>query len=50
MVPQEKLDQICARFAYLEAKMADGSAIDEIAKLSKEYSDLKPVEIGRAHV
>ena len=43
MVPQEKLDQICARFAYLEAKMADGSAIDEIAKLSKEYSDLKPV-------
>ena len=36
MVPQEKLDQICARFAYLEAKMADGSAIDEIAKLSKE--------------
>ena len=43
MVPQEKLDQICARLAYLEAKMADGSAIDEIAKLSKEYSDLKPV-------
>ena len=43
MVSQEKLDQICARFAFLEAKMADGSAIDEIAQLSKEYSDLKPV-------
>ena len=43
MVSQEKLEQICARFDYLEAKMADGSAIDEIAKLSKEYSDLKPV-------
>ena len=27
MVSQEKLEQICARFAYLEAKMADGSAI-----------------------
>ena len=43
MVSQEKLEQICARFDYLEAKMADGSAVDEIAKLSKEYSDLKPV-------
>ena len=43
MVSQEKLEQICARFAFLEAKMADGSAIDEIAQLSKEYSDLKPV-------
>ena len=43
MVSQEKLEQICARFAFLEAKMADGTAIDEIAQLSKEYSDLKPV-------
>jgi peptide chain release factor 1 len=43
MVPDDKLEQICARFAYLEAKMADGSATNEIAKLSKEYSDLKPV-------
>jgi peptide chain release factor 1 len=43
MVPEDKLEQIRARFAFLEAKMADGSAIDEIAALSKEYSDLKPV-------
>tara|TARA_B110000211_G_scaffold192385_1_gene219668 strand:+ start:14434 stop:15489 length:1056 start_codon:yes stop_codon:yes gene_type:complete len=43
MVPDDKLEQICARFAYLEAKMTDGSATNEIAKLSKEYSDLKPV-------
>ncbi len=43
MVPDDKLEQICARFAYLEAKMADGSATNEIAKLSKEYSDLKPI-------
>lgn len=43
MVPEDKLEQIRARFAFLEAKMADGSAMDEIAALSKEYSDLKPV-------
>lgn len=43
MVPEDKLEQIRARFAFLEAKMADGSAMDEIATLSKEYSDLKPV-------
>ena len=43
MVPEDKLEQICAHFAYLEAKMADGSAINEIAILSKEYSDLKPI-------
>jgi len=43
MVPEDKLEQIRARFSFLEAKMADGSAMDEIATLSKEYSDLKPV-------
>ncbi len=43
MVPEDKLEQIRARFAFLEAKMADGSAMDEIATLSKEYADLKPV-------
>lgn len=43
MVPEDKLEQIRARFAFLEAKMADGSAMDEIAALSKEYADLKPV-------
>ncbi|GHA40356.1 peptide chain release factor 1 [Amylibacter ulvae] len=43
MVPEHKLEQILSRFAFLEAKMADGSAADEIATLSKEYSDLRPV-------
>lgn len=43
MIPEDKLIQITARFEYLEAKMADGSATDDIAELSKEYSDLKPV-------
>lgn len=43
MIPEEKLMQITSRFEFLEAKMADGSAVDDIAALSKEYSDLKPV-------
>ena len=43
MIAEDKLEQITQRFAFLEAKMADGSAVDEIATLSKEYSDLKPV-------
>ena len=43
MIAEEKLEHITQRFAFLEAKMADGSAADEIATLSKEYSDLKPV-------
>ncbi|WP_208349653.1 peptide chain release factor 1 [Pseudaestuariivita rosea] len=41
MVPFEKLEQITQRFEYLEAQMADGSG--DIAKLAKEYSDMKPV-------
>ncbi len=43
MIPEDKLIQITSRFEFLEAKMADGSAVDDIASLSKEYSDLKPV-------
>lgn len=43
MIPEDKLEQIKARFGFLEAKMADGSAMDEFAAISKEYSDLKPV-------
>ena len=41
MVPEERLEQITQRFQYLEAAMADGSG--DIARLAKEYSDLKPV-------
>jgi peptide chain release factor 1 len=43
MIPIHKLEQIKQRFAYLEAKMSEGSAGDDFAALSKEYADLRPV-------
>ena len=43
MVPEERLEQIIQRFQYLEALMSDGSSAGDIAKLAKEYSDLRPV-------
>ena len=43
MIPQDTLDQIRARFEFLEAKMAGGAEPGEIASLTKEYADLKPV-------
>jgi peptide chain release factor 1 len=43
MIPIVKLEQIKQRFAYLEAKMSQGSAGDGFAALSKEYADLRPV-------
>lgn len=43
MISADKIEQIIDRFQYLEAKMADGSAGNEIATLGKEYSDLRPV-------
>lgn len=43
MVPLDKLAQITERFEYLEARLNAGAAPAEIAKLSREYSDLKPV-------
>ena len=48
MVPLERLEQITRRFQFLEAKLNEGSSPAEIAALSREYSDLKPVvaEIG----
>ncbi len=42
MVPDERLHQIVQRFQYLEAAMSGGGG-GEIAKLAKEYSDLRPV-------
>ena len=41
MISEDLLIQITQRFDYLEAQMAEGSG--DIAKLAKEYSDLKPV-------
>ena len=43
MVPIDKLEQIKQRFEFLEAKMNDGAAGEDIAKLAKEYSELRPV-------
>ncbi len=42
MIPEDRLEQILQRYQYLEAVMADGAGGD-IAKLAKEYSDLRPV-------
>jgi len=46
MVPLDKLISLTERFAYLEAKMAEGGG--DIVALGREYSDLRPVvtEIG----
>ena len=41
MIAEDTLLQITQRFEFLEAQMAEGSS--DIAKLAKEYSDLKPV-------
>ncbi|GGE00596.1 bacterial peptide chain release factor 1 (bRF-1) [Gemmobacter megaterium] len=43
MLPTDKLDQIVQRFEYLEAKLSSGAPPTEIAALSREYSELKPV-------
>ena len=45
MIPAEKLDQILRRFDFLEAKLSAGPSPDEIAALSREYADLKPVVV-----
>ena len=42
MVPLDRLQQITERFEYLEARLASGDT-DDIAAVSREYSDLKPV-------
>ena len=41
MIAEDTLIQITQRFEFLEAQMAEGSS--DIAKLGKEYSDLRPV-------
>jgi peptide chain release factor 1 len=43
MVPQEKLDQIRARFEFVEAKLNAGPAPAELAALSREYAELRDV-------
>ena len=43
MVPLDTLAQITQRFEFIEAKLSSGAPPAEIAKLSREYGDLKPV-------
>ncbi|MEL6572662.1 MAG: peptide chain release factor 1 [Pseudomonadota bacterium] len=43
MIAEDKINQLIDRFQFLEAKMSSGVDGAEIAKISKEYSDLKPV-------
>ncbi|WP_103334134.1 peptide chain release factor 1 [Pseudotabrizicola formosa] len=43
MVPFDKLAQITQRFEFLEARLNAGASPGEIAGLSREYSELKPV-------
>ena len=49
MIPFERLDQIRARYEFLEARMNEGAAPAELAALAREYAGLKPVveEIAR---
>ncbi len=43
MIPTERLQEILDRFAFIEAKMADVTQPDEIARLSKDYASLRDV-------
>lgn len=43
MLPADRLTQITERFEFLEARLNAGPAADEIAGISREYSELRPV-------
>lgn len=43
MIQDATLDQIIQRFQFLEARLNDGVAGNEIAKVTREYSELRPV-------
>ncbi|MFE3836956.1 peptide chain release factor 1 [Pseudogemmobacter sonorensis] len=43
MVPLEKLAQITQRFGFVEARLNAGPGASEIAALSREYAELKPL-------
>ncbi|HRO16067.1 MAG TPA: PCRF domain-containing protein, partial [Paracoccus sp. (in: a-proteobacteria)] len=43
MLPADRLDQIVQRFEYIEARLNAGPAADEIARISREYAELRPV-------
>jgi peptide chain release factor 1 len=43
MLPDDKLAQIRARFEFLEARLAEGTAPSDLPGLMREYGDLRPV-------
>ncbi|MFN7001819.1 MAG: peptide chain release factor 1 [Roseinatronobacter sp.] len=43
MFAPETLDQITRRFGYLEARLMEGVAPEDIAALTRDYAELKPV-------
>ncbi len=43
MLPDDRLHQITDRFEYLEARLNAGAAAEDIARISREYAELKPV-------
>jgi peptide chain release factor 1 len=43
MLPEDRLIQISQRFEFLEAQLNAGAAPDQIARISREYAELKPV-------
>jgi peptide chain release factor 1 len=43
MVPLDRLAQITQRFEYIEARLNAGPPPDEIAALSRDYAELRPV-------
>ncbi len=43
MLPADRLRQITERFEYLEARLNAGPRAEEIAGISREYAELKPV-------
>lgn len=51
MLPEERLAQITQRFEFLEAQLNAGAEPAQIAKISREYAELRPVveEIARWH-
>ncbi|MEO1293881.1 MAG: peptide chain release factor 1, partial [Pseudomonadota bacterium] len=43
MLPEDTLDQILQRFAYLEARLAETLSPEDLAQASREYAELRPV-------
>ena len=42
-LPQDKLDALETRFAYIEAALSSGGGAEEFVRLSKEHAELAPI-------